>query len=422
MLPRRDAPPDLAMNPQPSSFLSRAWLTVLLLWPVAMLNYLDRQIFSTMQKSIMAEITDIGTEAAFGSLMSAFLYSYGFLSPLGGYAADRFNRRWVIIISLGVWSFVTWLTGQAHTFNQLWWARALMGVSEACYIPAGLAMIADFHTSSTRSRAVGIHQSGIKVGIIVGGMGGYIADSAHGWRAGFEWFGVFGMLYAVVLYACLCNPPRDPAASESVPKVKMLASIGELLCIGSFCLLVLYTTLPALPNWIAKSWLPSLLRDAFHLGQGPAGKYATLSVMLGTFAGLLLGGWIADRWHRRNIRGRIYTSAIGMTMCIPALVGFGSAPSLAIAIAFLVVFGIGWGFFDTNQMPILCQIVRPELRATGFGLMNMASTIVGGFAVDWMGKLRDAKTPQSVMFNICALAAAVSVVLVLLIRPKRSSN
>src|SRR5207249_1121182 len=125
---------------------------------------------------------------------------------------------WVIIGSLAVWSFVTWLTGQAHSFDQLWWARALMGVSEACYIPAGLAMIADYHTSSTRSRAVGIHQSGIKVGVIVGGMGGYIADSQYGWRAGFEWYGIIGMLYAGVLYAFLRNPPRDEVANASPPK------------------------------------------------------------------------------------------------------------------------------------------------------------------------------------------------------------
>ena len=196
-----------------SPTLSRtAWLTVARLWPVAMLNYLDRQIFSTMKQSIMAGVPDIGNDARFGELMAVFLFVYGLFSPIGGYVADRFNRRWVIIGSLAVWSTVTFLTGHARTYEQLWWARALMGVSEACYIPAGLALLADFHAGGTRSRAIGIHQSGIYFGIILGGTGGLIADSSHGWGAAFTWFGLAGVIYAAVLVFFLKNAPRDEAA------------------------------------------------------------------------------------------------------------------------------------------------------------------------------------------------------------------
>ena len=403
-----------------SRFLPRAWLTVLLLWPVAMLNYLDRQIFSTMKMSIMADVTDIRTEAAFGSLMSAFLFGYGAMSLVGGYIGDRFNRRWVIIISLGLWSLVTWLTGRAHSYEQLWWARAFMGISEACYIPAGLAMITDYHGSATRSRAVGFHQSGIKVGIILGGMGGYIADSTYGWRAGFEWCGMAGVIYSLLLFGCLRNPPADDAVEARKGNMKLVASLRELFGIGGFLLLLLYITFPALPNWVVKSWMPAVLADMFHLSQGKAGSSATLSVMFGSFAGLGLGGWLADRWQQRNSRGRIYVSSTGLALCIPALVGIGVAPNLTIAVAFLVLFGIGWGFFDANSMPILCQIVRPELRATGFGIMNMVSVLVGGYAVNLMGVMRDAGQPQSLMFNICALAAAASVVIILCVRLKPS--
>lgn len=150
-----------------------------------------------------------------------------------------------------------------------------MGISEACYLPAGLAMIADYHSSATRSRAVAAHQSGMKTGQILGGFGGYIADSTFGWRAGFEWFGALG---------------------------------------------------------------------------------------------------------------------------------------------------VGWGFFDANNMPILCTIVRPQLRATAFGILNMVTVFAGGWAVDRMGAMRDAGQPQSLMFNLCALGAAIAVVLVLLIKPKTPAN
>ena len=399
-----------------------AWLTVALLWPVAMLNYLDRQIFSTMKQSIMAGVPDIGNDARFGELMAVFLFVYGLFSPIGGYVADRFNRRWVIIGSLAVWSTITFLTGHARTYEQLWWARALMGVSEACYIPAGLALLADFHAGGTRSRAIGIHQSGIYFGIILGGTGGLIADSSHGWGAAFTWFGLAGVVYAAVLVFFLKNAPREEVAGHTEKKTSIGASLRGLLGIGSFLLLVLYFTLPGMPGWVVKSWMPALLAETFHLGQGQAGISATLWVTIASLGGVLLGGTLSDRWMRHSQRGHIYISALGMALCIPALFGIGYAPTLGVAIGFLILFGLGWGFFDVNNMPILCQIVPARLRATGYGLMNMVSITVGGFAVKKVGAMRDAAAPPSVIFGICAIAAAIAVALVLFIKPRPAES
>src|SRR5204862_1308363 len=144
----------------------------------------------------------------FGLLMSVFLWVYAFLSPVGGFVADRFNRRWTVILSLVVWSAVTWLTGRATTFNEMFWARALMGISEACYIPAALALIADFHPGPTRSRAVGLHQMAIYVGIMLGGFSGYVADHPRlGWRLAFDAAGVGGVLYTIPLLFLLRDAP-----------------------------------------------------------------------------------------------------------------------------------------------------------------------------------------------------------------------
>ena len=392
-----------------------AWFVVALLFPVALLNYLDRQIFSTMKKSMMADMPSIATDEQFGALMGIFLIVYGLFSPVGGYLADRFNRRWAVIGSLVVWSVVTWLTGHSHNYQQMWWARAAMGLSEACYIPAALALIADFHSGPTRSRAVGIHQAGIYTGIALGGLGGFIADSAYGWRAGFAWFGLAGVLYAFVLVAFLRQPPKpETAAGQSL---NPWTAVKSLLCLGPFVLLVLYFTLPALPGWLMKNWLPAILADTFKLGQGRAGINATLWITLASLAGVLAGGMIADRWMQATARGRIYTSAAGMLLMIPALFGVGYAPTMNVAILFLILFGIGWGFFDCNNMPILCQLVRPELRATGYGLMNLVSITAGGWFTKKIGALRDAGVAPALIFSFCAVAAAVSVVLVLSIRP-----
>jgi len=315
---------------------------------------------------------------------------------------------------------VTWLTGHALNFEQMWWARAAMGISEACYIPAALALIADFHVGPTRSRAVGVHQAGIYAGQALGGLGGFIADSACGWRAAFTWLGLVGVLYAGVLIAFLSNAEKSADTAEcKSPALTPWTTVKALLGLGSFLLLVLYFTLPALPGWLMKNWLPSILADTFHLGQGKAGINATLWITLASLVGVLVGGALADRWMRATSRGRIFTSALGMLLMIPSLFGVGYAPTLGVAIGFLILFGIGWGFFDCNNMPILCQIVPPELRATGYGVMNLVSITAGGLFTAKIGALRDAGVAPSLIFAFCAIAAAVSVVLVLCIRLRK---
>jgi MFS family permease len=400
--------------------LRTAWLVVALLWPVAMLNYLDRQMMAAMKFSIMQDIPSISREANWGNLLAMFKWVYAGLSPLGGYIADRFSRRWVIGVSLLVWSAVTWATGHAHTYEQLLWARAIMGVSEACYIPAALALIADFHIGQTRSRAIGIHQMAIYVGVIIGGFSGYVADHpAFGWRRAFDAAGVVGVLYAAPLLYWLGKHHPPAAAHRHELRPSPIRAIRELITTPSFILLVLCFTLPALAGWIVKDWMPAILKTQFNIGQGKAGVSATLFVNLASLAGAFAGGWLADRWMGRTIRGRIYVSAIGMCCLIPALFGVGNAPTLLVAILFLILFGIGWGFFDTNNMPILCQIARPDLRATGYGIMNLVSISCGGFADHGFGVLRDRHVPINVIFGVFASTAMVSVVLMLLIRPRR---
>ncbi len=404
----------------PTSLSRYAWIVVGLLWPVALLNYLDRQMLASVKFSVMTDIPSIATDANWGRMLGQFKWVYAFLSPIGGYIADRFSRRLTICGSLFVWSAVTWATGHVTTYDGLLWTRTLMGISEAFYIPAALALISDYHTAHTRSRAVGFHQMAIYVGVIVGGFSGYVADAPTlGWRFAFGACGIAGMVYAVPLAFALRDAPRT-AASPKAPQP--ISALGELLSNPSFILLVLYFTLPALAGWVVRDWMPAILKQQFHLGQGKAGVSATLYWQAAAIVGALVGGWLADRWMRRTDRGRIYASAIGMALIIPALFGVGNAGTLVVAVWFLILFGLGWGFFDCNNMPILSQIVRPELRATGYGLMNLVSISCGGLA-DWgFGILRDRAVPLNAIFSIFAGTAVISIVLVLLIRPKPTAS
>jgi MFS family permease len=404
----------------PTSWSKYAWLVVLMLFPVALLNYLDRQMLATMKASMVGDIPSISNKADWGLILGGFKWTYAVLSPLGGYVADRFSRRHVICGSLFMWSAVTWWTGHVTSYHELMAARALMGASEAFYIPAALALITDYHVGSTRSRAVGVHQAGIYVGQILGGFAGYVADSPdHGWRWAFTACGMLGILYALPLLAVLRNPPKSSEQTEAVAGEQPQTHVFRgLLGNRNFLLLVLYFTLPAIAGWVVRDWMPDILREKFALGQGKAGVSAILFVQVASLVGALVGGTLADRWMGHTPRGRIFVSAIGMVLFLPALFSVGNAGTLGVAIAGLIVFGLGWGFFDCNNMPILCQIARPEWRATGYGIMNLVSISCGGFG-DWaFGALRDQHVPLNTIFGGFAGVALLSVGVVLLIKPR----
>jgi hypothetical protein len=167
-----------------------------------------------------------------------------------------------------------------------------------------------------------------------------------------------------------------------------------------------------------RNWLPTFLASAFNLKQGPAGMSATGYVTLACIAGALIGGVLADKAMLRTLRGRIYVSALGTALCVPALLLLGNAGSLAVAIAGMVLFGLGFATFDTNNMPILCQIARPEHRATGYGIMNMVSIGTGALVTVAAGYMRDHNISLGVAFSVSAGIALVGGMLVLFIRPK----
>lgn len=404
------------MNSKSASFY--AWLVVALLWFVALLNYLDRLMITTMRDSILADIHMNDTQ--FGLLTSMFLWIYGIFSPIGGFLADKFSRKKLVVISLLVWSAVTLLMGFVHTFHELLVLRAVMGVSEAFYIPAGLALIADYHQNKTRSLATGIHMSGLYTGSALGGVGGFIAEQ-HGWRYGFHLFGFVGIAFAIVVLFILKDKKR--AVNEVVKGEEPKSTIGiipaftSLLKQPQFRLLLAYFSLLGFAFWSINGWLPTYLREHFKLGLGEAGMSATLYVQVASFIGVLAGGFVADRWVRTNIRGRIFLPVIGFGLAAPALMMTSMTTIFALAIVGLVVFGIARGFSDSNVMPILCQVVDKRYRATGYGILNFLSTICGGIMIYVGGWLKDMDINLSVVFLISAIFLLVAAICMYFIRP-----
>lgn len=399
------------------------WVVVGLLWIVALLNYMDRQMLSTMQEAMKVDIVELNKAEAFGALMAIFLWIYGFMSPVAGIIADRVNRKWLVVGSLFVWSAVTFLMGYAHNFHELYWLRAVMGVSEALYIPSALSLIADWHEGKSRSLAVGVHMTGLYVGQAIGGFGA-TAAAAFSWQATFHWFGIVGIAYSLVLILFLKENPIhnisikkiDDAPKEKKPSI--ISGLSLLFTNWAFWIILFYFAAPSLPGWATKNWLPTLFADSLNIPMSEAGPISTITIAVSSFIGVILGGILSDRWVQKNIRGRVYTGAIGLGMTIPALLLLGFGHSFVSVIGAGLLFGIGFGIFDANNMPILCQFVSAKHRATAYGIMNMTGVFAGVAVTEVLGKWTDGGSLGQ-GFAMLSIVVAVALVLqIYFLRPK----
>lgn len=402
------------------------WVVVGLLWVVALLNYMDRQMLSTMKEAMSHSIPELEKAETFGNLMAAFMWIYGLMSPFAGAIADRMNRKWLIVASLFVWSSVTLLMGFTHDFSTLYILRMVMGLSEAMYIPAALALIADFHTGKSRSLAIGVHMTGLYVGQALGGFGAMLSHHLS-WESTFIYFGLFGALYALVLATFLHETDAQLARIKNGAKTNesqsnglnnVVQSFGKILSSVPFWGMLIFFTATSLPGWATKNWLPTLFEQNLHLNMQVAGPISTATIALSSFIGVFVGGAISDRWVKTNVKGRVYTSAMGLGMMAPALafLGFGSSYWSVIGGGFL--FGFGLGFFDTNNMPILCQFFSSRYRSTAYGVMNMSGVIAGGYITKMLGKSTDAGNLGRDFGVMAVVILVVVFIQILILKPK----
>lgn len=397
------------------------WVVVALLWGVALLNYMDRQMLSTMKDAMQIDIVELQSATNFGRLMAVFLWIYGIMSPFAGMIADRLNRKWLIVGSLFVWSGVTYLMGIADTYHQIFWLRAIMGISEALYIPAGLSLIADYHTGRSRSLAVGIHMTGLYTGQAIGGFGATVA-AAFSWHTTFHWFGIIGIAYAVILMLFLKDKKMevipDKPLAESPQKESLGKGLKKLFGNVAFWVILFYFAAPSLPGWATKNWLPTLFAENLNLPMAEAGPISTITIAVSSFIGVIVGGSLSDRWVQKNLCGRVYTGAIGLGLTIPSLLLLGFGHHIVAVIGAGLLFGIGYGIFDANNMPILCQFVSARQRATAYGIMNMTGVFAGALITDLLGQWTDGGNLGMGFAMLAIVVAAALCAQLYFLRPK----
>jgi len=315
--------------------------------------------------------------------------------------------------------------GYATNFHVLYVLRAVMGVSEALYIPAALALIADYHKEGTRSLAIGIHMTGLYFGQAIGGFGATVASS-FSWQTAFHSFGLIGIVYSLILIVFLRESTDREISKKAVENVQnklsgfhsIKNSLGMLLGTISFWVILFYFAAPSFPGWATKNWLPTLFSESLGIEMAQAGPMATITIAVSSFIGVIFGGILADRWIQKNLRGRIFTGAIGLGLLIPALILLGFGTGIIGIIGGGVLFGVGFGMFDANNMPILCQFVSPRHRAAGYGLMNLTGVFAGAAVTEFLGKSTDSGNLGHDMALLAIPVAAAVLLQLTMLKPK----
>ncbi|MDR0901302.1 MAG: MFS transporter [Opitutaceae bacterium] len=387
------------------------WLVVALLCFSGCVNYMDRNAVSAVFPLLRVEFGM--SDMLLGALGTVFLWSYSLSSPLAGWCGDRFPRKLMILLSLGIFSLVTFSTGLMTTVAGLLALRVLLGVSEALYMPAAVSYISDWHSEKTRGLAVGFHQASLSVGGVAGATLAGVIGEAHGWRPSFWLLGGIGLLLAAVFSIALKNIPKGAsdnaatattaAAAAPAPRMSVAETIRLILRTPTALCLIANSFVVSMVSWIVAVWMPSMLHEKFNLSLGSAAFNGTIWPAVAGLAAMLLAGLLADLWKRRNPRARVLVQACGLALLVPAMLCIGAATSLAPMAAGLVLYGIGQATWNSANMPVLCEVTPPSARSTAYGLVNFTGTFGGGVSVLLFARVARAAGTGTVFAALAAL-------------------
>lgn len=391
------------------------WRVVALLFFVAALNYGDRTAISSVFPLLRRDLGMSDVElAATGSF---FLWSYALLSPLAGYMGDRFSRSTLVVTSLFGWSLVTLATGFVTSSRQLLAMRVLLGVSESLYIPASVALIADYHPTQTRATALSIHLSGFYFGMVIGGtLAGYLGD-VYGWRPSFFVLGATGLLLGLICRFLLRDPEGEHSRAAIDAVDKSPASVGGTLRLvlktPSYLILLSEALVIAGGLWALANWLPLYLQESFHLSLTRAGFFGTFILQSAGIVGILAGGYYSDRVARQGVKYRMLLHSMCYLTGVPFLLSFLWANSFGWVALSAFTFTLMQSLGAANSQPLLCELLKPGVRSTAVGFMNMTNCLAGGLGILIAGYLKSRLGLAGVFAGISGFVVASALILLI---------
>ena len=379
------------------------WEVLILLWMGYLLNQADRQVFNTVLPSIRDAFNL--TDTSVGLIATLFNLAFAVFVPIGGWMGDRFSRKWVVTISILIFSVATMFTGMAGTFVMLIALRSIAtGGGEALYGPSNYSILAQYHTD-TRARAMSIHQTAYYIGVILAGwLAGLIADKI-GWQYSFLIFGGFGLIWGVIMIFRLNNrPPVEvPAQSEAKDdkpgfldgfKTVFTTPTALALTLGFSGLIFVITGF--------MTWVPAYLQEEFGQTQAEAGFNSMFWTYVAAFVGVLLAGTLSDKFAVKDNKYRMWLQGIGLILGAVFLFYMGGDKSLVIVYSCFAGWGFFRAFFDANTYAVLYDVTPPRLHASCASVMGMTGFAVGSFAPVILGAIKQNLGTLSSTFPILA--------------------
>jgi predicted MFS family arabinose efflux permease len=387
------------------------WYLVGLLTAIAGLNYADRAALSSVLPLIRGDLRM--SPVMLGAAGSAFLWVYAVCSPGSGYLADRLPRSRMIIWSISLWSVVTVLTGFVYKPWQMLAARALLGAAECVYVPAAIALTAEYHERTTRAWAIGIQLAGYNVGVVLGGVfSGYIGDH-WGWRPAFWILGAAGLVLALIARATL---PRDDARhrpEERSTPVRLRESLRTLFAVPTFNIVLLESTCISAGAWIFLVWLPLYFKETFSLSLAAAGIAGTLGLQTAATSASLAGGFFSDRFAGYRRERRMLFQFLCFACATPFLIAFFRHPSLGAASMAILLFAFFRSLGSSNDNVILCDVLPQRVWSTAVGVTNATNSAAGALGVLLTGYLEQYFGLGGVFGGLC-ITVAIAACLVLI--------
>ena len=394
------------------------WEVLILLWMGYLLNQADRQVFNTVLPAIRDALSL--TDTSVGLIATLFNLAFAVFVPIGGWMGDRFSRKWVVTISVLLFSVATMFTGMAGTFLMLVALRSIAtGGGEALYGPSNYSILAQYHTD-TRARAMSIHQTAYYIGVILAGwLAGLIADKL-GWEYSFLVFGGFGLIWGVLMIFRLNNKPVETSDSSVISSGVEKSKPGFLDGFKA-----VFTTPTAIALTLGFSglifvitgymtWVPAYLQEEFGQTQAQAGFNSMFWTYVAAFVGVLLAGSLSDKFAVKDNKYRMWLQALGLVLGAVFLFFMGGDKSLTIVYICFAGWGFFRAFFDANTYAVLYDVTPPRLHASCASVMGMTGFAIGSLAPVILGALKQSLGSLSSTFTILAIIWVVCGVMMFL--------
>ncbi|MBE6230797.1 MAG: MFS transporter [Bacteroidales bacterium] len=393
------------------------WEVLLLLWMAYLLNQADRQVFNTVLPAIRDTLSL--TDTSIGLIATIFNLCYAVMVPLGGWAGDRFSRKWVTTASILFWSIATMFTGLATGVFMLIMLRSVAtGGGEAFFGPANYSLLGQYH-KETRARAMSIHQTAYYIGVILAGwLAGYIADRL-GWQYSFIIFGAAGIIWGVVMAIRLKDRKNEEQSTENrcADNEKIGIFDGFRTVFSTPTALMLTIGFSGLIFVITgfMTWIPAFLQEEFGQSQAAAGFNSMFYTYAAAFAGVLLAGSLSDRLASRSNKSRMILQALGLIAGAVFLFIMGESRTIWV----LYLCFAGWGFFraffDANTYTILYDVTPPRLHASCSSAMITTGFAVGALAPVVLGAMKESLGSLTSTFPVLGAIWVVCGILMIIV-------